>query len=212
MNLLKIFFLVLLSPLVITCSTSKVSLQKKDLRIVNRTASSYLEDDRNAIELDAKEGDGLGIIQTKKFTAGSIELDIKGENNPGKSFVGFAFNIIDDETFEAVYFRPFNFVASEQIRKEHMVQYIFHPEYTWRKLRSERTGEFEAEISNPPDPDDWFTARIEVTSDRVKAYLKGRPEPILDVPRLTTTKSDKIGVWVGFGSSGRFDNVRVMTN
>jgi hypothetical protein len=209
MNLSKICFFVILSFLFFNCSVTKVSLLEKDLRIVKRDANLYLENGRNAIELDAKESDGLGIIQTESFKSGTIEIDIKGENNPGKSFVGFAFNIVDDETYEAVYFRPFNFVATEQIRKEHMVQYIYHPEYPWHKLRSERTGEFEAEISAPPDPDDWFTAIIKVTPDRVMAFLKDRSDPILNVPRLTATTSDKIGVWVGFGSSGRFDNLKV---
>ena len=128
-------------------------LQNKKIKAVNRTISIY-GDQKVAVEMDAKDNDGLGILEGIEFDTGTIEIDLLGENNPGKSFIGIAFNIQNDDTFEAIYFRPFNFVAEEQIRKDHMVQYIFHPEFTWRKLRDERTGEFEDEISSPPDPDD----------------------------------------------------------
>ena len=130
-----------------------------------------------------------------------------GENNPGKSFIGIAFNIQDEKTYEVIYFRPFNFVASEQIRKEHMVQYIFHPEFTWRKLRSERTGEFENEIENPPNPDDWFKVRIEINDKKVIVFVNEIKLPVLVVERLTSSKSKKIGLWTGYGSSGRFRNL-----
>ena len=123
-----------------------------------------------------------------------------------------AFNIQNDSTYEAIYFRPFNFVAEEQIRKEHMVQYIFHPEFGWNRLRTERTGEFEAEILNPPNPDEWFAATITITPDRVQVMLPDSPGLVLDVPRLTGQGSNKIGYWVGHNSSGRFDNLKVLKN
>ena len=80
----------------------------------------------------------VSVIQDVEFDKGTIEVELLGENNPGKSFIGIAFNIQNDSTYEVIYFRPFNFVAKEQIRKDHMVQYIFHPEFTWRKLRDEK--------------------------------------------------------------------------
>lgn len=91
-----------------------------------------------------------------------LKLNFLGENNPGKSFIGIAFNIQNEKTYEVIYFRPFNFIAEEQIRKDHMIQYIFHPNFTWRKLRDERTGEFEGEITIPPNPDDWFKVKINI--------------------------------------------------
>ena len=142
-----------------------------------------------------------------EFENGKVEIDLLGENNPGKSFIGIAFNIQDEDTYEVVYFRPFNFVAKEQIRREHMVQYVFHPTYTWRKLRTDRTGEFENELPTPPNPDDWFTATIHIMPDKVKVYVNEGSEPVLEVDRLSAQKSDKIAVWTGFGSSGRFRNM-----
>ncbi|MCA6073767.1 hypothetical protein [Fulvivirga sedimenti] len=171
---------------------------------VNREISLY---DEHGVEMDARDSDGLGIIQGVEFKTGTIEIELLGENNPGKSFIGVAFNIQDNETYEAVYFRPFNFVAEEEIRRAHMVQYIFHPEFTWRKLREERTGEFEKEIPDPPDPDNWFRAVIRVSETRVEVFVEGSPDPVLVVDRLNSTSSGKIAIWTGFGSSGRFRNL-----
>ena len=183
-------------------------LQAKKITAVNRTISPYGEASA-AVEMNAKNDDGLGILEDVAFEKGVIEIDLLGENNPGKSFIGIAFNIQDEHTYEAIYFRPFNFVAEEQARKDHMVQYIFHPEFTWRKLRNKRTGEFESEITNPPNPDGWFKAIIIVKELSVEVYLNDRSNLVLSVDRLTTMKSDKIGIWTGFGSSGRFRNLVV---
>ena len=180
--------------------------QNKQLKVVNRTLSVY-GDQGAAVEMNAEKSDGLGILKDISFDKGVIEVELLGENNPGKSFIGIAFNFQDDETYEAVYFRPFNFVAEAQIRKEHMVQYIYHPEFTWKKLRADRTGEFENEIATPPNPDAWFKVRIHIDEDRVVVYVSELTEPVLIVDRLTSTTSNKIGIWTGFGSSGRFRNL-----
>ena len=182
------------------------ALEEQQIKAVNRTLSLY-DKSPGAVEMNAAEGDGLAVLKDVVFDGGTIELELLGENNPGRSFIGIAFNIQDEETFEAVYFRPFNFVATEQIRKDHMVQYIHHPEYTWFKLREERTGEFENEITAPPDPDDWFKATIIVTEKQVEVFVGDKTEPVLKVERLTSFKSGKIGLWVGNGSSGRFRNL-----
>ncbi len=170
---------------------------------------SLYGDHLDAVEMNAKNSDGIGIIEDVEFDKGTIEIELLGENNPGKSFIGIAFNIQNDKTYEVIYFRPFNFVAKEQIRKDHMVQYIFHPEFTWRKLRDERTGEFEDEVATPPNPEDWFKVIININEEKVEVYINELSEPVLIVDRLTSTESKKIGIWTGFGSSGRFKNLIV---
>lgn len=181
-------------------------LQNNQIEAVNRIITLY-EDHPGTVEMNAKNEDGLGILQDIEFEKGIIEVELLGENNPGRSFIGIAFNIQNDQTYEAIYFRPFNFVAEEQVRKDHMVQYIFHPDYTWKKLREERTGEFENEITDPPNPNDWFKAIIHITDEKVTVSINGRSDPVLAVDRLTLSKSNKIGIWTGFGSSGRFRNL-----
>jgi hypothetical protein len=184
--------------------------QNKKIKSVNRIISLY-GSPLNAVEMNANDSYGLGILEDIEFDKGIIEVELLGENNPSKSFIGIAFNIQNDNTYEAIYFRPFNFVANEQIRKAHMAQYIFHPEFNWRKLRDERTGEFENEITDPPDPDDWFKVIIRITDEKAEVYLNENSEPVLAVDRLTSTKSNKIGIWTGIGSSGRFRNLVLRT-
>jgi hypothetical protein len=74
-------------------------------------------------------------------------------------------------------------------------------------LRENRTGEFENEIPLPPNPDDWFKAKIVVSEKAVKVFVEGVSDPVLNIERLTGTTSNKIGLWIGHGSSGRFRNL-----
>ena len=204
------FVIILLCLTTLSFGQQKVNLatalQEQQIKAVNRTLSLY-ENYPGAVEMNAAEGDGLGILKEIAFETGTIEVELLGENSPGRSFIGIAFNIQDEKTFEAIYFRPFNFVATEQIRKDHMVQYVNHPEDTWFKLREERTGEFENEIPADLDPNDWFNVIIEVTDDKVSVLVDGIAFPVLEINRLSETKSQKIGLWVGNGSSGRFRNL-----
>jgi len=208
--LVTIFFLICINSFGQEQISLSDKIQNKKIKVVNRKISQY-GDQLNAVEMDAMNGDGLGILEDIEFDTGIIEIDLLGENNPGKSFIGIAFNIQNDKTYEAIYFRPFNFIAEDQIRKDHMIQYIFHPEFTWRKLRDERTGEFEDEIANPPNPDDWFKVIINITDEKVEIYVNEISKPVLTVDRLTSTKSQKIGIWTGNNSSGRFRNLVLRT-
>lgn len=186
------------------------SFKNDKIVTVNRDISIDTKD-KNALFLNAKKGSGLAILQNRSFTKGSIQIDIAGKNIPRKSFVGIAFNIQNDSTYEAIYFRPFNFKAKQQARKNHMVQYICHPEYTWHKLRNTRTGEFENELNPAPNPDDWFRVEIILNDTEVKVFVNGNKEkPDLVVKRLTTSKSDKIGLWVGNNSLGKFKELGVL--
>jgi len=202
-----ISLMLLLGMPLFTCGQLKLDLaemlQEQQLQAVNRNLSPF-DESPGAVALDAAQSDGLAVLKDVVFDGGTIEVELLGENNPGRSFIGIAFNIRDEETYEAVYFRPFNFVATEQLRKDHMVQYICHPEFTWFKLREERTGEFENEIPAPPDPDDWFKATVKVLDKHVEVYLEGKADPVLKVERLRSNESGKLGLWVGNGSSGRF--------
>jgi len=184
------------------------SYENGAIKIVNRNASVEKADE-NFLFLDAKEDDGLAILKDVQFEKGSVELYIKGENNPGESFLGLAFNIQNDSTYEAVYFRPFNFVGEKQIQRDHMVQYIYHPKFPWFRLREEHINEFENEIETPPNPNEWFHVSLEISENEVKVFVNWSEEPQLTATRLTKTVSDKIGLWVGNGSKGSFKTLNI---
>jgi len=188
------------------CSAQMIKLTEDNLSIVNRTISWT---ESNSVVLSQKEGDGLAIVEGMNFESGTIEVDLKGENNPGRSFVGIAFNIQDNDTYEAIYFRPFNFQSDEKIRREHSVQYVSHPKHTWRVLRTDHEGEFEAEYARKPSPDDWISIRIEVGSDRVEVFDRSTDTKLLSVRRLEKQASNKIALWTGNNSKGSFRNLRI---
>ena len=170
----------------------------------NRTAN--VED--GVVHLDGKPFDGILWHKNFEFINGKIELDIKGKNDPGKSFVGIAFHGLNDSTFDAVYFRPFNFQNQE--RSGHSVQYISHPTYTWRKLRAEHPEKYENPVIPVPDPDDWFHATIVVDYPSVKVFVNDSEKPSLVVNQMSDRQKGWIGFWVGHGSEGYFRNLVII--
>lgn len=151
---------------------------------------------------------GLALPNGVTFDTGTIELDLKGRSVRGRSFLGVAFNVIDERTFEAVYFRPFNFRAEAPYRGR-AVQYISWPANTWEFLRKTFPGTFENAIDPAPDPDDWFHARIEVTSTQVRVFVGGAKEACLTVARLATGHVPRpMGLFVD-SADGFYSNVKV---
>ncbi len=49
---------------------------------------------------------GVVWIEGSDFAQGTIEVDVRGRDVPGRSFVGVAFHRQDDNTYDAVYLRP----------------------------------------------------------------------------------------------------------
>ena len=190
------------------CSSQIIHFKNDNLEVLNRDIVS-INDSKTSLTLNRKKGDGVAIINDLTFDEGFIELELKGENNPGKSFVGIAFNIQNDSIYEAVYFRPFNFQSDKKIRREHSVQYIYHPKYTWRFLRTNYEGQFESEYPRQPSPDEWFGVRIKIDNKKVYVYDQETNTELLSIERLTKQVSDRIGLWTGFNSKGEFRNLKI---
>ena len=192
-----------------SCADGTIALTEENLEVINREIM-VADTAENSVSLNDKPSDGLAIIKNINFDGGTIAIDIKGEDVQGKSFVGVAFNIVNDSTYEAVYFRPFNFRSNEQIRREHSVQYIYHPKNSWRYLRTNFEGQYEAEFPRQPHPDDWFSVQIKVDSKNVYVYDTETNTELLIVERLATQTSDKLGLWTGFNSKGAFKNLKII--
>jgi len=170
----------------------------------NRGATLEVEDGRQLVAFDAREGSGAAWLDGVEFHNGTIEVLIRGKNVQGMSFVGVAFRGVDDETYDAVYFRPFNFHADNDLSRSHMVQYVSHPDHTWFRLREEHTDVYENPLPNPPDPDQFFKARIVVEKPEVRVYVGEETEPCLVVTELTDRAGGRVGLWMGNGSDGSF--------
>lgn len=178
-------------------------------QVFNRSLTAGSEDGRAVARLDARPGDGGALLDGVQLSEGVVELDLRGKDVAQQSFLGVAFHWVDWSTFDAVYFRPFNFRATTQEQRSHSVQYVSHPANTWQKLRAERPGQFEKAVEPPPDPNGWFHARIVVAGGKVEVYVNNAAAPSLVVEDLGDAKSGGVALWAGNGSDGAFAALKI---
>ncbi len=179
------------------------------VRLFNRALTTQKEGERTVARLDARPGDGGAVLDGVLMGDGVIEVDLRGKNVTQQSFLGIAFHVVDWTTYDAVYFRPFNFRAVGAEQRAHSVQYFSPPANTWQKLRTERTGQFEKAVEPPPDPDGWFHVRIVLANAKVRVFVDGAATPCLEVDDLGEAKSGGVALWAGNGSDGSYANLTI---
>jgi hypothetical protein len=182
---------------------------KGKLVAVNRTITSVEEGGRKFIRGSEVNGEGLVWLPAESFSAGKIEMLMRGKDLLQKSFVGIAFHGLNDSTYDAIYCRPFNFFAQDSVRRIHAIEYIAHPVYTWEKLRTEFNAQYEKAIKDPPDPNGWFRMTLVIEGKTVRAFINDKQEPSLTVEKLSQQQAGKIGIFMGSGSGGDFETIRI---
>lgn len=175
----------------------------------NRSVEAVDEDGKKAVRLNELTNDGYMILKGIEFSNGTIELDIKGANKPGKSFVGIVFHGQDEKTYDAIYFIPFNFINTDTVRRARAVQYISMPDYPWEKLRETYPGKYENRVNPVPDPEGWFHATIVVKGKTISVFVNHSQQPSLQVEKLTNTTNGGVALWVGNNSGGSFVNLTI---
>jgi len=202
-----------------TTKTSIPLIQNKDLISIN---VSTIEETYLGIKslkvFDQGENTDLKFVKLNSlnFKDGVIEIDIAG--NPGemaseqaRGFVGIAFRIAgDNSTFECIYLRPTNGRADDQVRRNHSVQYISHPDFPWYKLRKDFPEKYESYADLVPG--EWTKIRIEVNGASAKLYLHENTQPTLIVNdlKLGSENAGNIGLWIGPGTEAHFANLQVI--
>ncbi len=126
--------------------------------VINADCDTAMEDGKRVVRMKPKgkantpSDIGLALVEGVEFAEGTLEIDLKGKGKVERSFLGVAFNVVDGKTFEAVYFRPFNFMRDDKSFRVRAVQYVAWPEHTWEKLRQGKPGVYEAAVKPIPDP------------------------------------------------------------
>jgi hypothetical protein len=184
-------------------------VERREVQVFNRSVSSLTDGARKGLRLNEIPGDGVAYLQGVEFANGTIEFDVRGKDVQGQSFVGVAFHGVDGTTYDAIYFRPFNFRTEDAARRARAVQYISHPTFTWNKLRAEHPGVYEQPVNAVPDPNSWFHVRVVVASPRVSVYVGDATTPSLVVNQLSERTKGLVGFWVGNNSGGDFANLRI---
>jgi hypothetical protein len=178
------------------------------LRVVNRDVTA-LPERAGAVTVAERPGNGVIWIEGSEFTHGSIEIDVRGRDVPQQSFVGIAFHRRDDNVYDAVYLRPFNFRSADLARRQNAVQYIAVPDYDWPRLRKEFPGEFENPVGASVEPTGWVPLRVVVKDRTVQVFVGTVTSPTLEVRKLGEHDRGMIGLWTGNNSDGAFANLRV---
>ena len=163
--------------------------------------------DGGVTHMNNGKGDGLAWLPGKEFSTGTITIEVRGLDQPQRSFVGFAFHGRDNETFDAVYVRPFNFNAADPVRKSHAIQYISMPANSWPVLREKFPGKYESALTPPPPAEEWVRLRLEVEAKQLRVFVNDASAPALTIELLNDRLNGRVGLWVGNNSAGWFRNL-----
>jgi hypothetical protein len=179
--------------------------------------------EQNTTPLQCKalfRGDTVHIVNDSNMTSilwlngvdlknGIIELDLKGIDVRGESFLGVAFHGRNDSTYCAIYFRPFNFRSPD--RSKYAVQFVDLPGGDWDLLRDKFPNMYENSVNPVPDPNDWFHVRIMVNFPSIKVFVNEAVEPSLTVRQITSMKAGKVGLWID-SKEGWFKQLTIQHN
>lgn len=212
------FIAIVICVLTVPAWSQSIPLSTQKLEPINVKLEDASFKGKKAVRVIASgEGETIAIVKSQNFENGIIELDVAGTTLPNanagaRGFIGLAFRVrnTDSIRYECFYIRPTNGRAEDQLRRNHSVQYISHPEYTWFKLREENPGVYESYADIVEG--EWTHLKIEVKDDKARLYVNGASQPCLIVNDLKFGKSaGAIALWVGPGADGYFANLQVST-
>lgn len=158
----------------------------------------------------------LAILRNSSFTNGTIEVELSGDRLPdsdtsNRGFAGIAFRVEGTDSlrrFDCFYLRPANGRAEDQLRRNHSVQYVSEPEYTWQRLRKENPGVYESYADMVPG--EWTKVKIVVKDRYARLYVNGASEPCLIVHDLKRgVISGAVALWIGVGTEAYFRNLKI---
>lgn len=180
-----------------------------------RQVASASREEQDKLAMTGGTVEQLAAIEGLDFDNGVIEAEIAGAPMAGafagaRGFVGLAFRLQNDmRTYDAFYLRPTNGRAEDQVRRNHSVQYIAHPDWPWFRLRKETPEKYESYVDLAPG--EWTRVKIEVRGAQARLYVHNQPQPTLIVNDLKsgTTGKGAIALWLDIGTEAHFRNLTV---
>jgi len=159
-------------------------------------------------------GEQVAILEGSDLENGVIEADIAGQPLPGASstargFVGIAFRTAPDgSSLECFYIRPTNGRADDQVRRNHSVQYVSIPGFSFDVFRKEAPEKYESYVDLVPG--DWTHLRIEVEGAKARLFVHQAAQPTLLVNDLRgKIRSGAVALWIGDETEAWFRHVVV---
>jgi len=202
---------------VVMLAEQSISIAPSNLTLDGVLASTIRHEGRDAVRLleaDDKRGGGMAIVNGQTFRDGTIEVDVAGRRGPhavpsDRGFVGVVFRLSADRgKSEYIYLRPDNGRATDQVQRNHSVQYSSHPDFPWPRLRKEFPEKYESYVDLEPGV--WTRMRIEVSGVTARLYVHDNQQPNLIVNDLKHGVSEGgVALWIGPGSEAFFTNLRI---
>ena len=172
---------------------------------------------RSAIQViaspDAPNATSYATVKDVLFRDGTIEVDVAGQPAAGagggaRGFIGIAFRLQGDGSYEYIYLRPTNGRADDQVRRNHSTQYSSHPNFDFAKSRQEAPEKYESYVDLQPGV--WTKYKIEVEGRKARLYVHGAEQPCLIVNDLKIEpRAGGVALWVGPGTEGYFSNLKI---
>ena len=172
---------------------------------------------RSAIQViatpDAPNASSYAVVKDASFRDGTIEVEVAGQPAAGaaggaRGFIGMAFRLGGDGSYEYIYLRPTNGRADDQVRRNHSTQYSSHPSFDFARSRQEAPEKYESYVDLEPGV--WTRYKIVVDGRHARLYVHGAEQPCLIVDDLKIEpRAGGLALWVGPGTEGYFSNLKI---
>jgi hypothetical protein len=172
---------------------------------------------RSAIQLiatpDSPNASSYAVVKDASFRDGTIEVELAGQPAAGapsgaRGFIGIAFRLQRDGSYEYIYLRPTNGRADDKVRRNHSTQYSAHPDFDFARSRQEAPEKYESYVDLEPGV--WTRFKIEVEGRKARLFVHGAEQPSLIVNDLKHEPRDGgVALWVGPNTEGYFSNLKI---
>jgi len=171
--------------------------------------------DINNLEATVDDIHYARLMNLNDFENGTIEIKMYSQiQNPSPfegaaGFIGIYYRIKEDNSaFESIYLRPKVGRSTNQLHRNHTVQYFSYPHAKFDTLR--KTSAFQYEGSAPVALNEWITMRIEVNGETAEMFINNMKYSSFIVEKmLGSNKKGSIGLYVDIGTIGYFKDLKV---
>lgn len=173
--------------------------------------------DPNRLEATVDEKHYAKLVGLNDFENGTIEIKMYSQiQDPSPfagaaGFIGLYYRIAaNDSAFESIYLRPKVGRASNQMFRNHAVQYFSYPDAKFETLRKNYPpGSYEG--SAPVALTEWITMRIEVNGETAEMFINNMKYSSFIVDKmLGKVKKGGVGLYVDIATVGYFKDLKII--
>ena len=173
--------------------------------------------DPNRLEATVDEKHYAKLVGLNDFENGIIEIKMYSQiQDPSPfagaaGFIGLYYRIAaNDSAFESIYLRPKVGRASNQMFRNHAVQYFSYPDAKFETLRKNYPpGSYEG--SAPVALKEWIIMRIEVNGETAEMFINNMKYSSFIVDKmLGKVKKGGVGLYVDIATVGYFKDLKII--